>query len=280
MGNYHCLVAGLPDVTFDGSKCQYSVERFKEEIYPSLSADDARIVDLILLEWDNANVLSILRHGEEAQLAHTGRYGREELLAIVEAAKCGDAQEKGVPAYLPRFIEYYCAHETQENVVWENVLSAYYYEHATACSNSFAAGWFTFNLNVNNVLVAMAARKYKLGVDSVVIGEGEVAEALRTSGARDFGLAGTLDYIEELQRLNENARLQEREHQLDEMRWRWLEDNSVFCYFSVERLFVFLQKLIIVERWARLDADSGMLRYNGMIAELKKGADAQPFVKE
>ena len=103
---------------------------------------------------------------------------------------------------------------------------------------------------------------------------------MRTSGARDFGLAGTLDYIEELQRLNENARLQEREHQLDEMRWRWLEDNSVFCYFSVERLFVFLQKLIIVERWARLDADSGMLRYNGMIAELKKGADAQPFVKE
>ena len=45
MGNYHCLVAGLPDVAFDGSKCQYSVERFKEEIYPSLSADDARIVE-------------------------------------------------------------------------------------------------------------------------------------------------------------------------------------------------------------------------------------------
>jgi hypothetical protein len=126
---------------------------------------------------------------------------------------------------------------------------------------------------VNNVLVALTARKYKMGVDSVVIGDGEIAEALRTSGARDFGLTGTLDYMEELQRLNENSRLQEREHQLDAMRWRWLDDNSVFCYFSVERLFVFLQKLIIVERWARLDAESGMERYNGMIAELKKGMD-------
>lgn len=273
MSNYHCLVAGLPDIAFDGAKCQYSVGRFKEEIYPSLSTDDARVVDLILLEWDNANVLSILRHGEEALLVQTGRYSREELLAIVEAAKCGDAQEKGVPAYLPRFIEYYFAHDAQENVVWENVLSAYYYEYATSCSNSFAAGWFTFNLNVNNVLVALTARKYKMGVDSVVIGDGEIAEALRTSGARDFGLTGTLDYMEELQRLNENSRLQEREHQLDAMRWRWLDDNSVFCYFSVERLFVFLQKLIIVERWARLDAESGMERYNGMIAELKKGMD-------
>ena len=119
----------------------------------------------------------------------------------------------------------------------------------------------------------MTARKYKLGVDNVVIGEGEVAEALRTSGARDFGLTGTIDYIEDLQRLNENSRLQERELQLDAMRWRWLEENSVFCYFSVERIFVFLQKLIIVERWARLDAEKGMERYNGMIAELKKGAD-------
>lgn len=271
MSNYHCLVAGLPDVAFDGSKCQYSVERFKEDIYPSLSADDARVVDLILHEWDNANVLSLLRRGEEAVLQQQGCYSREQLLAIIEAGKCGDVPAKGVPAYLPRFLEYYFAHETQENVVWENVLSAYYYEYAVSCSNRFAAQWFTFNLNVNNILVAMTARKYKLGVEECVVGNGEVAEALRTSGARDFGLTGTLDYIEEVQRLSENTRLQEREHQLDEMRWRWLDDNSVFCYFSVERLFVFLQKLVIVERWAGLDAESGMERYNEMIAELKKG---------
>lgn len=271
MSNYHCLVAGLPDVAFDGAKCQYSVERFKEEIYPSLSSDDARVVDLILLEWDNANILALLRGGDETLLQQQGCYGKEELLAIIEAGKCGDAPAKGVPAYLYRFIEYYFAHESQENVVWENVLSAYYYDYATACSNNFASGWFTYNLNVNNILVALTARKYKLGVEESVIGNGEVAEALRTSGARDFGLTGTLDYFEEVQRLNENNRLQEREHMLDEMRWRWLEDNSVFCYFSVERLFVFLQKLIIVERWANLDADKGLERYNEMIAELKKG---------
>lgn len=274
MSNYHCLVAGLPDIVFDGAKCAFSVERFKDEVYPSLSADDARVVDLILLERDNANILNILRHGEDAVLKDYGCYSRDELLAIVEAAKCGDAAASGVPQYLYVFVEQYMANEQQANIVWENILSARYYEYAMKCPNSFVADWFTFNLNVNNILVAYTARKYRLGVEDAVVGDNEVAVALRTSGARDFGLTGALDYFEDVVRLSENCRLQERERQLDAMRWRWLEDNSVFCYFSVERLFVFLQQLVVVERWAALDAESGMARYNEMIDGLKKGMDA------
>ena len=159
--------------------------------------------------------------------------------------------------------------------MWADVLSAYYYDYATRCANGFIADWFTFNRNVNNILVAFSARKYKMNIADVVIGEGEVADALRTSGARDFGLTNELDYFESIQRLSENPRLQERERQLDEIRWKWLEDNSVFNYFSVERLFVFMLKLSIIERWAELDADKGMLRYKELIAELKSGMDSK-----
>ena len=120
--------------------------------------------------------------------------------------------------------------------------------------------------------MALLARKYKLSVSECVIGDDEVAEAIRTSGARDFGLAGTLDYLDEVVRLSENDKLQERERQLDNMRLKWLEDNSVFNYFTVERLFVFLELLVVVERWAKLDADAGMQRYKEIIEELKSGA--------
>lgn len=275
MSNYYCLVAGLPDVAFDGSKSVYTVERFKEDIYPELSAQDAACVDLFFLERDNANILNILRNGEDADIKLYGCYSREMLYEIISSAKNGDTPIKGVPSYIYRFFEYYIINEGNSNVIWEDVLSAYYYDYATKCSNGFIAEWFTFNRNVNNILVAFAARKYKMSVDEAVIGDGEVADALRTSGARDFGLAGTLDYFESIQRLNDNDRLQERERQLDDIRWRWLEDNSVFNYFTVERLFVFLLKLSIVERWAKLDADKGMQRYNEMIAELKSGMDTK-----
>ena len=275
MSNYYCLVAGLPDVAFDGSKSAYTVERFKEEIYPELSAKDAACVDLFFLERDNANILNILRNGEDANITLLGCYSQKELIDIISSAKNGDAPIKGIPSYIYRFFEYYIVNEGNSNIIWENVLSAFYYDYATKCANGFIAEWFTFNRNVNNILVAFAARKYKMDITEAVIGEGEVADALRTSGARDFGLTGALDYFESIQRLSDNDRLQERERQLDDIRWNWLEDNSVFNYFTVERLFVFLLKLSIVERWAKLDADKGMQRYNEMIAELKSGMDSK-----
>lgn len=277
MANYYCQVAGLPDVAFDGSKAAYTVERFRDELYPAFSAADAKCIDLLFLSLDNANLLNLLGNGEEATLGPAGCYGKEELLEIISQAKEGDMPRKDVPSYLYRFLNYYFANESNDNIIWNDVLSAYYYDYATKSSNRFVAGWFAFNRNVNNILVAFTARKYKLNMDEVVIGDDEVANTLRTSNARDFELSGALDYFEAVQRLSENGKLQEREHQLDELRWRWLDDNSVFNYFTVERLFVFLQKLVIVERWEALDADEGMKRYNEMIAELKSGMDIHSF---
>ena len=277
MANYYCQVAGLPDVAFDGSKAAFTVERFRDELYPSLSARDAKCVDLLFLSVDNENVLNILKYGEEAKIGQVGCYTKEELVEIIASAKDGDAPRKDVPSYLYRFFDYYIANESNENIIWNDVLSAYYYDYAVNSSNSFVAQWFAFNRNVNNILVAFTARKYRMNIADVVIGDDEVANMLRTSAARDFELSGALDYFEAVQRLSENGKLQEREHQLDELRWRWLDDNSVFNYFTVERLFVFLQKLIIVERWAALDADEGMKRYNEMIAELKSGMDKLSF---
>lgn len=277
MANYYCQVAGLPDVAFDGSKVAFSVERFRDELCPALSARDAKSVDLLFLSLDNANILDILKNGEDAKMGQQGCYSKEELLDIIASAKDGDSPKKGVPSYLYRFFDYYFANEGNENIIWNDVLCAYYYDYATSSPNGFVAQWFAFNRNVNNILVAFTARKYRMNIADVVIGDDEVANLLRTSAARDFELSGTLDYFEAVQRLSENGKLQEREHQLDELRWRWLDENSVFNYFTVERLFVFLQKLLIVERWEALDADKGMKRYNEMIAELKSGMDSNSF---
>ena len=269
MSNYYYLVAGLPEVAFDGSKQVYSIDDFREDIYPHLSAEDKRLIDLFFLARDNENLMKILKGGAEVELARIGCYSQEQLLDIVSSVKSGDVRDAGVHSYLYDFLEQYFASEQSEHIMWSDVLSARYYEYAMSSSNKFIAQWFTFNLDVNNLLVALTARKYKLSVADVVIGNNEVAEALRTSAARDFGLSGTLDCLEAVQRMAENDKLQEREHQLDEMRWKWLDDNSAFCYFSVEVLFLFLQKLDIVARWAALDADKGMQRYTELINDLK-----------
>lgn len=280
MGNYYCQVAGLPDISFDGSKLQYSTTLFKEELYPALTCDDAQCIDLLFLSKDNANILELLRKGEDAVITEYGCYTPDELKDIISSAKDGDTPINGVPQYIYRFLERYFATESHGMVLWDDILNAYYYEYATSCNNSFVSSWFEFNRNVNNILVAMTARKYKMNVADAVIGDGEVAESLRTSAARDFGLTGTIDYIEAVQRISEEGNLLERERKLDDMRWKWLDNNSVFNYFTIERLFVFLMKISIVERWSALDADKGMQRYNTMIDNLKGTSDLNSTKKE
>lgn len=273
MSEYHCLVAGLPDVAFDGSKQLYTIDNFREDIYPALSKDDAKCIDLFFHARDNENILRLLAKGEEAELASKGRYTREELLDVIECVKNGDARNENIPSYIYDFLEYYFANEDKPAIMWADVMSTHYFAYATAVKNKFLSAWFTFNLDVNNILVAILARKYKLSVADAVIGDNEVAEALRTSSSRDFGLAGNFEYFDAVQKLSDNDRLEEREHMLDEMRWKWLDNNSVFNYFTVERLFVFLQKLDIVERWAKLDSDKGMQCYTEIIEELKGGLE-------
>lgn len=270
MSDYNCLVAGLPDVSMEEGRLTYSTADFKEEIYPRLTPRDRHLIDLFYLSWDNSNLLALLDNPDKP-LAHSGRFDASRLKEMMAWAKEGNPRPKDFPSYLYIFLTSLYEHENGTGLrPREDLLAAYYYDYAIHCHNPFVSQWFTFNLNVNNILVAMTARKYKLNVADSIIGDSEVCEALRTSGARDFGLSSTLDYIEAVQHIAEMEELDQREKKLDQLRWRWLDDNSVFYYFSVERLFVFLQKLDIAHRWAAMDKEKGTEVFNSVVHTLKE----------
>ena len=62
----------------------------------------------------------------------------------------------------------------------------------------------------------------------------------------------------------------ERERRLDVFKWEWMEEASFFDYFSVEKLFSFLIKVQIIERWISLDAEAGGELLRSMIQQLKE----------
>ena len=155
------------------------------------------------------------------------------------------------------------------DVLVEDCLAGLYYEYAMRCTNDFVASWFEFNLNTNNVLVALAARKYKLPIASFIVGDTEICQALKTSNARDFGLTTELDYFDQLLKISETDDLVDREKRLDQLRWKWMEDKTFFDYFSIERLYVFLLQLEIIERWISLDKEKGNQMFREIIDSLK-----------
>ena len=268
MSTYYCLVAGLPDISLDDGKLSYSVSDFKAELYPDLSAQDRKLIDLFYLKFDNTAILKLLRN-KDAVIEDKGNFSAEELLQLIEAVREGDTPDKKYPSYLVNFVSQYLQLSQDELYRADDLLAALYYSYGMSSNNAFIASWFEFNLNLNNILAALAARKYKLEVSSVIVGATSICEQLRTSNARDFGLNETLQYFEALQRIADIEELVEREKKVDMLKWKWLEDESFFHYFTIERIFVFLMQLEMIERWISLDKEKGNELFRMMIQDLK-----------
>lgn len=268
MSTYYCLVAGLPDISLDDGKLSYSVSDFKAELYPDLSAQDRKLIDLFYLKFDNTAILKLLKN-KDAVIEDKGNFSAEELLQLIEAVREGDTPDKKYPSYLVNFVSQYLQLSQDELYRADDLLAALYYSYGMSSNNAFIASWFEFNLNLNNILAALAARKYKMEVSSVIVGATSICEQLCTSNARDFGLNETLEYFEALQRIADIEELVEREKKVDMLKWKWLEDESFFHYFTIERIFVFLMQLEMIERWISLDKEKGNELFRKMIQDLK-----------
>lgn len=266
---YYYLVAGLPELTLEDSKLSYTVADFKAELYPDLSDEDKKLIDLFYLKFDNANVLKLLKD-KDAAIDLRGNYSAEELAEFISSLKEGDEIADAVfPSYLSTFIFEYFNATAEDDFLYEDRLAALYYEYAMKCKNKFVSSWFAFNLTMNNILVALTARKFKMDIAPLIVGDTEVCEALRTSGARDFGLTGEVDFLDQLVKISETEELVEREKKIDQLRWNWMEEATFFNYFTVERLFVFLLQLEMIERWISLDKEKGNQLFRSIIATLK-----------
>lgn len=269
MSKYYYLIAGLPELALEDNTLNYTVRSFRDELYPDLSRKDKALIDLFYLKFDNQNLLQLLKD-KEFEPKHYGIYDKEELLSLINIIKVGEEQAKGFPGYLISFVENYMNEDYAEEVLLENILTSKYYEHAQKCSNKFVRSWFQFNQTINNLLIAYAGRKYDIKYQEHILGSDEISNQIRISGARDFGLSNKLEYITTLSQIADEENLVQREKQIDQLRWNWMEEVTFFNYFTIERVFVFLLQIEMVERWLSLDKEEGNKYFREIISSLKQ----------
>ena len=259
----------MPDVSPDDAKLNFTVADFKEDYWPQLSETDKKLVALFFLRYDHRNLLAWLAEGDGAAFDERAMFPREAWPEAMEKVKAGDEQGRVLPAYFYEFMAEYAALKEVQERLPEDVLSAAYYRYAGTFKNRFTKDWFAFNRNVNNILIALTARKYGFHPVSYLVGDDAVTKALAVSGARDFGLGTELDYMDDVIRIHEMSDPVEKERKLDLLKWEWLENRTFFCYFSVERLFAFLIKLDIIERWTHIDKERGGKVFRSLVEQLK-----------
>ncbi len=280
MSKYYYLIAGLPNIALDDGKLTYSVQEFRTEIEDILSHKDKKLIDLFYLKYDNINLLAHVNHSEKMPDSR-GKISFDEFDALNKALKDEEKIPKNdkIPSYIVDFLKSYIAEESKENnnekeyLSWEDRLATLYYEYAMKCGNKFVANWFELNLNINNILTAITCRKHGFNKANYIVGHNEIAENIRTSNARDFGLGDSVDYLPELQHVAEETDLLAREKKIDLLKWKWLDDNTFFKTFDIESVFAYLVKLEMIERWLTLDKAKGEKTFRELVGAMKTGSE-------
>lgn len=249
--DYFYLVAGLPDLLLDESRTKTSTAELRQEARVQLHPTDYKLLSVLFLKYDNANLLRLLQK-KSFGFNESGIYDRDFL---EEQVKEPDSR---LHEYMRRFIvEYKNRDRDNPDVSWENILEAYYYDFLLSLDNDFARKFFELELNLNNITTALNCRKYDVPVENQMIGYNHVVQGVLRSNARDFGLGQDFPEIEKILAAWEHDNMLDREKELDMFRWNWIDDQTFFHYFTVEKVIAYMLQLQMVERWMELDPKQG-----------------------
>lgn len=111
--------------------------------------------------------------------------------------------------------------------------------------------WCDFNIALNNEIVKIRASRRRL----------EAQKYLRPHQYPNFDLAHIAAAS------HRNPLLSEAEKLLDQARWKYLEELSVGHYFDLDFLVVYLEKLLILERWERIRTAKGQELMDKVLTE-------------
>lgn len=267
--NYYCLVAGLPDIVLDDRKMAMSSVELRDYLQENLHHKDFDMVKLFYLPWDHQNLVQILFHNSP-KWDERGNYAREDLEILADRKQLDFVEPGKYPPYFITFLENFFDDdlETTETPAIKQ-LTEEWYKMLDTHRNRFVRDIASYYRMKNNIMLALNSRKYELAYENALIGDDEMTAALKKSRARDFGLTGDVEYIENLIQIFEIDNILEREQKIDNHLWSYLDEITVFDYFTAEKILAFVLKYFIVERWFVLDREQGQQRFSRLLKELQ-----------
>lgn len=270
---YYCLVAGLPDLLFNDSKSGFASLTFRNELKEQLSSGDFNLVKQIFFAYDNKNLINLL-FKQNKPFYKLGNISKEKLETQI-------IQPTEIPEYMIHFIKWIKIQESQKlSLQYENKLHQLFYEQILQLKNEFLCNWYTFQLNLKNILTAINCKQFNYDIKSQIIQVDEYNSIntllLNYRLKHDF-YEDDIPYAEQIFRIAESdTNLIEKEKSVDKIKWNYLDEQTFFHYFSIEKILSFVLKLIITERWMKLDAKTGRDLLDKLINDLETSYEFPP----
>jgi hypothetical protein len=252
------------------SKSAPAFRSFMDDLRWLLTPEDYGLVSAMALPIDNQNLVNVLE--SKGGFDPRGNYPLEELRTALKWAD-------GLPKYMQAFLDAYKSNQLPfPGLTLIDQLSWFFYEEMAASKNAFLRGWFEFDIGLRNVAIGVNIRKGLGHIEALaterdrpaaltVVGRGDVAEAVLKSAAPDFGLSAAHSWVDKVSALSRGG-LTDMEKGLDGIRWEVLSGLTTFTAFQAETVAAFVGKLMIVERWMKLEPSAGGEKLNKLVEEL------------
>lgn len=270
MGNYYCMMAGLPDIELADTQPGISFQELREQCEEQLSSRDAKLVGSYLyLRQDCVNLVRLLKN-PDAEIEWFGNYSLEQLRDLITSATELNFNVHRYPAFMSIFAREYKYNRDVKGYFPEDEILYLFYQYAIdTCPNKFIREWNRLNLDITNILTAMLARKQGWNVADFIKGNGEVQEMIRENKTKDFDLTHEFDYVKTLMNIVDEEDPVKKEKMIDAFKWVWLDEKTFFNPFSLEAVYAYICKLEMQYRWAKLDPETGKETFKQIIDNLR-----------
>ena len=273
MANYYCMMAGAADISLADTKAATSLAAFRDECEENLTPGDKQLLFYFYLRWDCMNIVRLLKN-PEAEVEMLGNFNRNQYTDMITSARELTFNVHRYPAFMSIFIRDYNYNREKPDFCAEDTMMYQYLNFCiTRCGNRMMADWYRLNLNLDNILTALIARRQGWNVGRYIQGDDEVTEMIRTNNTKDFDLSLEYDYVKELMQIVEEPDPVQKERRIDAFKWVWLDEQTFFDPFSIEAVFAYLCKLAMLRRWEKLDPQQGRETFERIISDLRSEAE-------
>lgn len=268
---YHCFVAGLSDLAFDGSKGIREMVDFREELKPVLHPADYSKVSILFLPSDNKNLVAFLKGMDELP-DPSGNYISRD---FAEQKRILQSIIKEDDILLPYMVQFMRDWLNSENGIdkteTDKRLTEGYVNTGLNSGNRFLEKWIRFDSDLRNILTLVNAKMLDIDAVNLIVGDDPLAKRLReiyTSG-KDFQVPVDPEYVPGLFRIAVESEFLEREKKTDIARWDFINTETFFEYFTIDLILGYIIKLSIVLRWKLLDPETGKKMLDRLVKDME-----------
>ena len=254
MAQYYDLVAGLPVLALEGNRELPGYASELESLAGAMRPEDARGLWRLRLVHDCANLANVLL-GLPFPFDRRGNWSPEKLNAEIAA-----------PDEMPDFMVEFVRKGGEGGA---EALDRAFFEWADALPDGWVRKYLVFELHVRAALAILQNRRRAKDAAPVAVPKiDEIAAAVGSSGAPDFGIATACPWIAALVQAADEGPL-EAELAADRIRRDMAGELTSTRTFSEEAIYAFAVRQGLAARWEALGAEAGRARLERLVETLK-----------